>query len=102
MNRILQTACLRQRAFDIEHQPGFKDNILIHWYNPSEYESYSTGGRCTVYFKTTSCRRCYSPLWHTISPAFTISLHVPETAKRKVAEIAVSVYCRVLLTEFFP
>ncbi|HRW88178.1 MAG TPA: hypothetical protein P5261_07135 [Thermovirgaceae bacterium] len=102
LNRILQTACIRQRPFDIVHQAGYKDNILVHWYNPSEYERYRTGGRCTVYFKTTSCSRCYSPRWHTMSPAFTMSFHVPEKEKRKVAEIVVSVYCRVLLTEFFP
>jgi len=98
IERVLMKACLHRRAFDVKYLSGFKKEFLILWYNPSEYERYQTGGRCLVYFKSTVAQsKCYTPTWHTMTPAFTLYIYTP--GKKKVAEIAVSAYCSVKLTE---
>ena len=98
IERDLMRACLRRRAFDVKYLSGFKKEFLILWYNPSEYERYQTGDRCLVYFKSTVAQsKCYTPTWHTMTPAFTLYVYTP--GKKKVAEIAVSAYCSVRLTE---
>lgn len=103
IERVLQKGCLHQRAFNLKYLSGYRDEIMILWFNPSEYETYNTGGDCLVRFKSTATQdRCYTPAWHTMTPAFTLSFHVPGESKQKVAEIAVSGYCSVALTEFFP
>lgn len=101
LNRTLQQACLHHRALNFKYLSGYQDKIMILRFNPSEYAYYRTGGRCLVRYKSTSTQdRCYSPAWHTMTPAFTLSFHVPGGTKQKVAEIAVSGYCSVSLTEF--
>ena len=103
LDRTLQHACLQHRAFNLKYLSGYQNKIMILWFNPSEYTYYRTGGRCLVRFMSTSTQdRCYTPMWHTMTPAFTLSFHVPGGTKRKVAEIAVSGYCSVSLTEFYP
>lgn len=103
LDRTLQKACLHRRALNFKYLTGYQDKIMILWFNPSEYAYYRTGGRCLVYYKSTSTQdRCYTPMWHTMTPAFTLSFHVPGKKKQKVAEIAVSGYCSVSLKEFFP
>ncbi len=99
MERTLQRACLHRRAFDVRYLSGFREELLIQWYNPAEYERYRTNGRCLVYFKSTvNQKKCYTPAWHTMTPAFTLYVFTPDK-KKKVAEIAVSAYCGVNLTE---
>lgn len=103
LSRTLQKACLHNRAFNFKYLSGYRDELKILWFYPSEYETYATGGRCLIrYMSTATQDRCYTPMWHTMTPAFTLSIHVPGKSKQKVAEIAVSGYCSVSLTEFFP
>lgn len=103
LDRTLQQACLHHRALNFKYLSGYQDRIMILRFNPSEYVYYRTGGRCLIRYMSTSTQdRCYSPAWHTMTPAFTLSFHVPGKTKQKVAEIAVSGYCSVSLTEFFP
>jgi hypothetical protein len=103
IERVLQKGCLHHRALNFKYLSGYRDEVKILWFNPSEYETCRTGGRCLVRFKSTATQdRCYTPAWHTMTPAFTLSFHVPGESKQKVAEIAVSGYCSVALTEFFP
>jgi len=99
IERTLQKACLHRRAFDVRYLSGFREEILIQWFNPAEYERYRTNGRCLVYFKSTvNQKKCYTPAWHTMTPAFTLYIFTPDK-KKKVAEIAVSAYCGINLTE---
>ncbi|HAK41288.1 MAG TPA: hypothetical protein DCM24_05680 [Synergistaceae bacterium] len=101
IERTFQKACLHRRAFNVKYLSGFRQELLILWFNPSEYERYQTNGRCLVYFKSTSTQdRCYTPAWHTMTPAFTLYVYTPGKSKKKIAEIAVSGYCSVSLTEF--
>lgn len=101
IERTLQKACLHRRAFNVKYLPGFRQEFLILWFDPPEYERYQTNGRCLVYFKSTSTQdRCYTPAWHTMTPAFTLYVYTPGRSKKKIAEIAVSGYCSVRLTEF--
>ncbi len=103
IERTLQVACLHRRALNFKYLSGYRDRIMILWFNPAEYDYYRTEGRCLVRYKSTSTQdRSYTPMWHTMTPAFTLSFHVPGPLKQKVAEIAVSGYCSVSLTEFFP
>ncbi|MDO9508402.1 MAG: prepilin-type N-terminal cleavage/methylation domain-containing protein [Thermovirgaceae bacterium] len=103
IERTLQKACLHHRALNFKYLVGYQEKVMILWFNPAGYETYGTNGRCLVRFMSTSTQdRCYSPMWHTMTPAFTLSFHVPGKLKQKVAEIAVSGYCSVSLTEFFP
>ena len=98
LERTLMRALLHRRAFDVQYLSGFRKEFLVHWYNPSEYERYQTNDRCLVYFKSTAAQsKCYTPTWHTMTPAFTLYIYTP--GKKKVAEIAVSAYCSVRLTE---
>ena len=98
LERTLMRALLHRRAFDVQYLSGFRKEFLVHWYNPSEYERYQTNGRCLVYFKSTAAQsKCYTPTWHTMTPAFTLYIYTP--GKKKVAEIAVTGYCSVRLTE---
>jgi len=103
LDRTLQQACLHHRVLNFKYLSVYQDKIMILRFNPSEYDYYRTGGRCLIrYMSTATMDRCYSPTWHTMTPAFTLSFHVPGRSKQKVAEIAVSGYCSVSLTEFFP
>ncbi|MEA3507487.1 MAG: prepilin-type N-terminal cleavage/methylation domain-containing protein [Synergistota bacterium] len=95
-----QRAILRFRAFDVKFLGGDRDQVMIHWYNPSEYQYYYLEEGCYVRFNSQGATqdKRFSPGWQTMTPGFTLNICSEKFGAGKVAQITFSVYGKVTLT----
>ena len=97
LQRIFYKALLSGRSFAFRISPSVPQRYLkINWSNPSEVEIYD--GKEQAWFTNHSSAMAfcvYSPLWNTISPAFTVEVGSSRERRHPLHYIVVSPYCRV-------
>ena len=101
LQRVFYKALLSGRSFAFRLSPSVPQRYLrIYWSNPTEVEVYDGKGQAWFTNHSSSLAFCtYSPLWNTISPAFTVEVGSSPEQRRPLHYIVVSPYCRVSYRE---
>ena len=101
LQRIFYKALLSGRSFAFRISPSVpQKDLRIYWSNPTEVEVYDGKGQAWFTNHSSFMPFCiYSPLWNTISPAFTVEVGSSSAQRRPLHYIVVSPYCRVSYRE---
>ena len=101
LQRVFYKALLSGRSFAFRISPSVPQRYLkIYWSNPSEVEVYDGKEQAWFVNHSPSMPFCiYSPLWNTISPAFTVEVGPSPERRHPLHYIVVSPYCRVSYRE---
>ncbi len=97
LQRVFHKALLSGRSFSFQLSSAKpQKNLKIHWSNPTEVEVYDGKGQAWFINHSSKTPYCtYSPLWNTISPAFTVEVGPSSERRRPLHYIVVSLYGRV-------
>lgn len=101
LQRIFYKALLSGRSFAFRISPSVpQSDLRIYWSNPTEVEVYDGKGQAWFTNHSSLMPFCiYSPLWNTISPAFTVEVGSSPKRRHPLHYIVVSPYCRVSYRE---
>ena len=96
LQRVFYKAMMHRKSFVFRLSPSVpQQKLVIHWVD-GEKEVYDREGRVWFTNHSAVMSNCtFSPLWNTVSPAFTIEVGTSSKKRRPVRYIIVNPYCRV-------